>query len=467
MSADARFLKLIPFFLFVLLAHVASAQPRTLRPPSIEEAPLTPPTTDLWTSSQFGVSVAVDGDTAVIGAHRALGADGAEHGAAMVFTRNAGEWTMTAKLTASNPAAFDHFGWSVGVSGDCIVVSSEGGGSTPPGNGAAYVFSRQGDSWSQSTILTPDDANPHFGNAVAVVPGTILIGANVSYGFSSNFRGAAYVFEQIDGKWTQTAKLEAADGAIQDSSAGSLDLDGDTAILGAPSRNSAYVFTRAASIWQQTAKITPAAPLADYGFSVALSGDTAVLGSPEANDAVGAARVFVRANDIWTEQALLESSSPAFYGHFGWSVAVNHNTAIVGTLFENGVTGAIHIFTRAGSHWQEASAFTASDAGASDEWFGWAVAADQTTLVAGAPFFSGPAGIDQGRAWAYQLGIPGDTNCDGSVDAGDKTAFILALTDPPAFGLRNAGCPMTQADLNGDGLVNGLDIPPFVDSTAP
>lgn len=374
---------------------------------------------------------------------------------------------MTAKLTASNPTALDHFGWWVAIQGDYIVITSERGGFPDLGTGAAYLFHRTGDSWMQEAILRPSDSNSYFGNAVAIDAGTILVSASAAYALSDNFRGAAYVFEQVDGEWTQTAILRASDGAIGDSFATSLAIEGDTAVFGAPARGVAYVFNRIASHWQQTAIVAPAPPASGCGYSVALSGDTMLLGAPWVNFDSGNARVFTRQAGLWSEQAALESPTPAGYGNFGWSVALNGNTAVVGAPFENGIVGAAHVFTRTGTLWQTAATLTASDAGVNDETYGWAVAIDQATAVVGAIFFGDAIRVDPGAAYAYSLGLAGDANCDGSVDAGDQAPFVLALTDPPAFALRNAGCPMSQADLNGDGLVNGLDIAPFIGSTGP
>lgn len=467
MSAKSFFLKLISSIWFALLTQVASAQFRGVRPPSLDERPLLPPISDLSDNSQFGNSIAIDGDTAVVGAHRASGAGPIDAGTALVFTRVAGDWNMTARFTASNPAALDHFGWWVAIRGDLIVITSVGGGAPGLGTGAAYVFRRVDNTWTQEAILRPSDSNPNFGNAVAVESGTILVSASAAYALTSNFRGAAYVFELVDGQWTQTAILQASDGAVGDSFATSLAIEAETAICGAPARGVAYVFKRTASLWLQTAIVAPAPPAAGCGFSVALSGDTMLLGAPGVGLDSGTAKVFTRSAGVWTEQATLDSPTLTAYGSFGWSVALNGNTAVVGAPFENSVVGAAHIFTRSGSLWHTSATLTASDADVHDESYGWAVGIDQATAVVGAIFFGDSIREDPGAAYAYSLGLAGDANCDGSVDAGDQAPFVLALTDPPAFALRNAGCPMSQADLNGDGLVNGLDIALFIGSTAP
>ena len=186
----------------------------------------------------FGYSVSVSGDTAVIGAYGKI----SDQGAAYVFVRSSGVWSQQQKLTASDGAASDDFGYSVSVSGDTAVIGADGNNSL---QGAAYVFVRSSGVWSQQQELTASDgaANDYFGYSVSVSGDTAVIGA---YGKNS-FQGAAYVFVRSSGVWSQQQELTASDGAANDYFGGSVSVSGDTAVIGASGKNSnqgaAYVFT--------------------------------------------------------------------------------------------------------------------------------------------------------------------------------------------------------------------------------
>ncbi len=211
----------------------------------------------------FGYSVAVAGDTAVIGA---VGDDdnGDTSGSVYVFTRDgAGNWSQQAKLTASDATAFHRFGHSVAVAGDTAVIAANGDGDNGIAAGAAYVFTRDGaGNWSQQAKLTASDAaaSDRFGRSVAAMGDTAVIGSPDD----DNSTGSAYVFTRDGaGNWSQQTKLTAADATAIDHFGGSVAVTGDTAVIGSTNDNdglsngSAYVFTRdGAGNWSQLAKLT-------------------------------------------------------------------------------------------------------------------------------------------------------------------------------------------------------------------
>ena len=176
------------------------------------------------TFDQFGVSVAISGDTAVVGAvgedSNATGVNGNQSnnsaisaGAAYVFVRNGATWTQQAYLKASNTDAFDGFGVSVAISGERIVVGAPGESSNATGvngdqtdnsafqAGAAYLFVRNGTTWSQQAYLKASntDVGDFFGYSVAISGETVIIGAPVE----ALEAGAAYVFVRNGATWTQ------------------------------------------------------------------------------------------------------------------------------------------------------------------------------------------------------------------------------------------------------------------------
>ncbi len=366
----------------------------------------------------FGFSVAVDGDTAVVGAifedGGGRGVDPSDNnsalnaGAAYVFVRNNGVWSQQAPLKASNTGDGDSFGSAVAVSGDTVVVgaSTEDGGGRGVGPadsdsvsnaGAAYVFVRDGSGmWSQQAYLKasntgsnpaePTSGGDRFGTAVAISANTIVVGAPEEDGGSSGI-------DPSDNDSSQNA-------------------------------GSAYVFVRNGMIWSQQAQLK--ASNADrndqFGFSVAASGETVVVGSrqesgsgsganPPVNDdapGAGAAYVFVRSGNGWSQQAYLKASNSQDFDRFGSSVGLSGNTLVVGAINEDGGgtgvnplvnesadnAGAAYVFERLGSGWSQQALLKASNTGSGD-FFGSSVSVSGDTVVVGANGeYGGGSGVD-------------------------------------------------------------------------
>ena len=163
--------------------------------------------------------MALSGDTALVGACEQDRRRQDHAGAAYVFTRSGTSWSQQAELTASDAAANDNFGSSVALSGDTALVGAYDktvGGKR--GAGAAYVFTRSGTSWSQQAELTASDAaaGDWFGNSVALSGDTALVGAYGKTVGGQNSAGAAYVFTRSGTSWSQQAELSAADAAGND-----------------------------------------------------------------------------------------------------------------------------------------------------------------------------------------------------------------------------------------------------------
>ena len=251
---------------------------------------------------KFGYSVAVDGDTAVIGAYQDNG-NGADSGAAYVFTRNEGVWDDGVKLTASGGSAYDNFGISVAVDGDTVVVGAPGNDGAGADSGSVYVFVKPTGGWATSTEtakLTASDgaALDYFGYSVAVDGDTVLVGAyqDDDEENDSEDSGSAYIFTKPNssGGWadwnpmedTETAKLTASDGADDDWFGVSVALDGNTAVIGASGDDdkgidsgSVYVFVKPSGAWadgNETDKLTASDGEAqdNFGYSVAVDVDT-------------------------------------------------------------------------------------------------------------------------------------------------------------------------------------------------
>ena len=310
------------------------------------------------TGDQFGMSVALDngGDTAIVGALYASVKGHDDQGAAYVFTRSDLTWSEQARLTASDGAASDFLGFSVGLSSDGNTAIA-GAFGAQASKGTAYVFTRLDVVWTQDSELTATDgiAGDYFGRSVAISgdAATVLVGAY--YAHAPNIdQGAAYVFTRTP-TWTQQAKLIASDGRANDyfGGASALSNDGNTALIGADNatlvagrlnQGTAYVFRRSVTTWtQQPSLFASDGALGDhFGISVALSGEgtTALIGAFQAtvdmHSQQGAAYVFARP---MTTTKLDVSKTPAVVGEtvtFTATVAGSTGTPFGTVTFKDG-----------------------------------------------------------------------------------------------------------------------------------
>ena len=305
----------------------------------------------------FGNSVAVDGDTVVVGDT----GDSNDTGAAYVFTKPGAGWataTETAKLTASDGAGGDEFGYAVAVEGDTVVVSAYGDDDGGPGSGSAYVFTKPATGWTSASTaakLTASDGatNDRFGKSVAVDRDTVVAGAWRDDDNGSN-SGSAYVFTKPATGWTSTstaAKLTASDGDADDEFGYSVAVDGDTVVVGAwvdddngPYSGSVYVFEKPVSGGWVTAtegdKLTASDGVTGdwFGGSVSLDGDRLAVGASGDDDngsRSGSVYVYKRQSGAWSRIDKLTASDGATDDEFGISVAVDGDTVVVGAHWDD------------------------------------------------------------------------------------------------------------------------------------
>jgi hypothetical protein len=382
-----------------LLSHVSSAAVPTQ--PEVQKL-LAPQETHA-----LGRSVAINGNTAVIGD---LGDDvlGTLPGSAYVFTRSGTTWSFEATLTAADVELGDFFGDSVAVFGDTALVGARGDSPNGTDAGSVYVFTRSGTTWTLQAKLTSSDgtADDQFGISVALVGDTALIGA-----WNDDGGGSAYVFTRTGNTWSQQAKVTASDRETDDCFGLSVALAGETALIGARGDDaftgSAYVFTRSGTSWTQQAKLTANDRLTsdDFGNGVALRNDTALIGARTVGNRNGSAYVFTRSGTTWTQQAKLVASDGAVSDFFGSSVAIVGNMAVIGAQ-RNGVngvrSGAAYVFTRSGTTWTEQVKLVSSD-GADGDVFGYSAALGGGYAVIGAWGDNDATHISVGSAYVFAL----------------------------------------------------------------
>ncbi|MCH7718986.1 MAG: hypothetical protein IIB21_05900, partial [Chloroflexi bacterium] len=437
---------------------------------------------DAQAEDEFGASVAVSGDIILVGAFQEDSA-GDEAGAAYLFLRDQGgadNWGEVTKLKASDAEAGDFFGVSVAVSGKTAIIGADAEDAGGDFAGAAYVFQRgQGgpDNWGEVTKLTASDAQATdwFGATVAVSGDTAVVGAYLEDA-GGDFAGAAYVFQRDHGganAWGEVTKLTASDAQAEDEFGASVAVSGDIILVGAfqedaagDEAGAAYVFLRdrgGADNWGEVTKLKASdAEAGDFfGVSVAVSGNTAIIGA-DAEDAggsiAGAAYVLQRDRggaDNWGEVTKLTASDAQAGDFFGSGVSISGDTAIVGAFREELDAGAAYVFGRdqdGTDSWGEVTKLTASDAQGGD-FFGIRVAISNGATIVGA-FHEDAGGIGAGAAYLFESGAGpiGDANCDGLVSSIDA-ALVLQFV----AGLLSALACEDAADADGDGNLSSID----------
>ncbi|NOQ79549.1 MAG: hypothetical protein GQ546_09135 [Gammaproteobacteria bacterium] len=382
---------------------------------------------DAAANDRFGYSVAISGDTAIVGAH-GDGDSGLYSGSAYIFERNpeTSLFEQIAKLTASDGAAEDNFGRPVSISSDTVIVGAYGNNDAGDSSGSAYIFEKPALGWGNATEtakLTASDAaaEDNFGRSVAISGDTVIVGA---HGDNSG-TGSAYIFEKLAEGWgnvmTETAKLNASDGAQWDGFGMRVAISGDTLIVGADDADSrtgsAYVFVKPGASWSnmtETAKLTASDRAQNdiFGISVAISGDTVIVGAQGDDDVgydSGSAYLFEKPDSGWvnaTENAKLNASDGARIDLFGTSVAISGDMIIVGAHYNDGTassSGSAYFFQKPVSGWvtaTETSKMNVFD-GAQDDWFGYSVAISGNTVIVGA-YGNDDAGSNSGSAYLFE-----------------------------------------------------------------
>ncbi|MCY7350129.1 MAG: hypothetical protein LH606_05620, partial [Cytophagaceae bacterium] len=343
-------------------------------------------------------------------------------GSAYVFEKSGSTWTQTAKLVANDRAESDYFGTSVGISGSTIVVGANSdnedasGGNTLNRAGSAYVFEKSGSTWTQTQKLVASDraAEDFFGNSVGISGSTLVVAAvledeDASGGNRVGNAGSAYVFEKSGSTWSQTQKLVANDRGVGDYFGTSVAISGGTIVVGAffedqdasggntlTDAGSAYVFEKSGSTWTQTQKLVANDRAADdyFGRSVAISGSTIVVGSiQEDEDAsggntlgqAGSAYVFEKSGSTWTQTQKLVANVRAEFDSFGYSVGISGSTLVVGALGEDedasgsntlGQAGSAYVFGASGvvCTVSGSTAYVNAAVGSSGDGSGWGTA---------------------------------------------------------------------------------------------
>ncbi|MBN1543133.1 FG-GAP repeat protein, partial [candidate division KSB1 bacterium] len=295
---------------------------------------------DKWapagTGDLFGFSVALSGNRAVVGAK------GDFEGSAFVYVWNGTAWSLQQQLTAIDGFSGDEFGYAVDIFGDYIIVGASRDDVGVTDAGSAYIFYHNGSSWVEQAKLTADTqaANDFFGESVAIDGTTAVVGAIQKDGKI----GAAYVFVRSGSSWSLQQKLTASDGATREYFGKSVDIEGSQILVGAweadaPGTNSgaAYLFQNSGGSWSQQKKLVANDGTDDdrFGTSVRLIGGFAVVGARGVSGSTGAVYTFAGSGNTWEQRTKVTASDGAANDWFGVSVSTDGVHALVGALFDD------------------------------------------------------------------------------------------------------------------------------------
>jgi hypothetical protein len=333
--------------------------------------PLTRVASDREVGDQFGYSVAINGNYAVVGAPSDNVGANTNQGCAYIFFRTGSVWTEQAKLLASDGAANDNFGYSVSINGNYVVIGSILDDSPLSNAGSAYVFIRSGTTWTEQAKLVASNpaVGDHFGCSVSLSGIYAAIGARDDDINTDTDEGSAYIFSRSGTTWSQQDNVIAPFGANGDAFGNCVAINGDYLIVGAnlddvggvSNAGSAHIFLRSGNNWGYQDELLAESPLADdhFGEAVSISGDYAVAGlpyNPVYNG--GRAYVFHRAGAVWSFETLLVANTHDFsvpVNQFGISVCIDGDYVIIGANHTSSPDvirkGAAYVFKRDGDEW--------------------------------------------------------------------------------------------------------------------
>ncbi len=460
-------------------------------------------TRDVPDEQHIGRSAALDGDVIVIGARNDDDL-GSNAGAAYVFRRSNEQWTFEQKLTASNGVDFANFGETVAIQGDTIVVGAPNhdefldGGGILRRVGRIYIFDFDGAQWTETATLMASDAQifDNYGYDVAIDGDVIVSGARdedtacdddpdplIRENCNS---GAAYIIRFDGNTWVEEQKLVASDTEVRDQFGEAVAIQGDTAVIGAYSESNTtimcppgcnndgagavYIYRHNGAEWVETQKLVApdSRDVFDwFGADVAIDGDRIIMGAEadsELAPSAGSAYIFQLDPDTdqWLFEQKINASDASFGAFYGNVVDIRGEFAIVGAEQDDAVNsngGGAYVYRFDGDEWVELSKLTASDSQSFDQ-LGTAVALGDNVALVSAIFDEDDGGFNTGSAYIFR-GIA-DCDANGALDACD---ILDGEPDVDGNGIPDV-CEGCAADLDGDGDADADDFFAYLDAFA-
>ncbi|MCL6266326.1 T9SS type A sorting domain-containing protein [Flagellimonas myxillae] len=442
----------------------------------------------------FGSSMAYEDNILVIGAPDHFVDGLGDKGAVYVFERIGAEWVKTAKLIGTNDL-HEKFGSDVAISNGTIVVGAYWDDENGNSSGSAFVFDKQGDSWVLNTKLIPADNTlaDFFGRSVTIVDDIIAVGAQLDDDTGNN-SGSVYIYTRDNGVWTESEKLTASDGVESLGFGSSLDMEGNTLVVG--SRGNPYVYQLENGNWIETKLDLYSSITRDLdGRVVSISNNTIAYG---VNTEVS---IVEKVGDDWTAPVVIKPSNTQYVENFGLSLDLEGDLLVVGASLSNFLglySGSVHIFSKEGNVWEEKEILFADNGGLGDQ-FGSSVVITANAIIGGAPGEDSPdedhpdvddnvPSLHSGAAYSFMIDTDGDGVVDSVEDADgtDKTDTCDFLwnnqkaipdddwmvMDCDLDGLANIaeynnGMNPVDADTDGDGVDDLADIENPLDPCLP
>lgn len=372
---------------------------------------------DLAAGDIYGAALAIDGDVALV-ASEWDDDNGADSGAVFVYRCNGTSWRQEQKLKPADGQAGDNFGRSVSLHGNVAVVGAHWDDDNGINSGSVYVFRYDGKKWVQEQKLLAADgqADDRFGVSVAIDLDVIGVTAWLEDPVGNNNAGAAYIFRHDGNQWVQEQKLGASDAAQGDHFGRYICVSAGVAIVGAwhedaggSNAGAAYIFRHDGIQWFEEQKLVAwdAATDDSFGWACSLLGNVAVVGAYGDDDLgteSGSAYVYRFDGLAWQPDQKLLASNGTDGDRFGYATAMDGNQILVTApvaLQVLGGPGAIYVFRYNGADWVEHRKFVPSD-GAAQDAFGFHGDLSGRVALTGS-WRDDDAGPNSGSAYFYGL----------------------------------------------------------------
>jgi len=308
----------------------------------------------------FGFRASIEGDYALVGAGQNDNSNGVDAGAVYVFKRTGTTWTEVQKLLASDGEARDYFGFHVSIDGDCAIIGADRDDDMGNGCGAAYIFKRDGTTWTEEAKLTPSDgADWDIFGCCDINGDYAIVGANRDDNSNGVDAGSAYIYKQTGTTWTEEVKLIASDGADNDYFGFPVLIEEDYAIVGAGANDNTngvnagavYIFKHTETGWTEDVKLIASDGGAGswFGNSASINGEYLIVAAPYSDDNgdySGSAYIFKRYGTAWIEETKITPSDGSSWDMFGISVSISGSYSLVGAWWDNEMTGSAYVFKR-------------------------------------------------------------------------------------------------------------------------
>ncbi|MCH7701135.1 MAG: hypothetical protein IID37_05565 [Planctomycetes bacterium] len=369
------------------------------------------------------------------------------------------EWVQCQTLIGSD--ATSAFGTHLVMSDDVILVGAEGDNG---GVGASYVFRLSEQGWVEEQKLVPSDDGGYFGWFNALGDDVAVIGAPWS-SLNGTASGGAYVFRYLDGVWVEEQRLTSSSQAAWDQFGFCVAISGDVIAVGAPGDDelgsfagAVFIFELIDGVWTEVQKLMGEGFTLSLGASLAMQGDLLLAAYFLNSDYSLPVYAFRNDGQSWIQIQTLQPVDHEGNGNnWGFGIAMDGDLAIIAApgFSINGVqSGAAYVYSFTGSEWVGVQKIFPSDGGDLD-FFGHGVGIDGSTAIIGSPYHDMPAG-DAGAAYVY-VGVTGpDCNLNLSNDACD---LIDGISSDENLNFVPDECEelTCEGDVNGDGIVDPLD----------